>query len=131
MGIAVQVIGQFLHPPLALCTLEIAADPHIDQAVYHRVRGPLQVDAFGIDVVVYSWPPGYGHIDTSGVVEFDRTVIKINVLSGLFDGSELLTDNLEISRSYAAMLFTESFPRGVMVWTPPGVQARVSWILLL
>ena len=130
-GGLVTVIGQFLHPPIGLCSLELAADPHVDNAVYQRVRGPILVDAFGINVQVYDWPAGYGHIDTAGLVEFDRTVIKINVLHDLFDSSQLWTDNLETSRYTVTMMFAESFPRSVDVWTAPGVTARVSWLLLL
>lgn len=125
------VIQQFLHPPIGLCTLELAADPHSGRSVYQRPRGPLLVDAFGINVQIYSWPAGYGFDERGVALRFDRTMIILDILHDLLDGSQVFTDQLETNLSTATLMFNESFPRSCTLWTPPGVLARVYWVLLL
>jgi hypothetical protein len=131
MSNVVPIIGQFLHPPIGLCALELITDTHSDRVVYTRPRGPVQVDAFGIEVVVTSWPPGYGVDSSTGREIFDRTVIHLEVLHKLADGSTLFTDDVETRNGSLRLMFTESFPESVSVWTSPGVVASVRWILLL
>jgi hypothetical protein len=125
------VIQQFLHPPIGLCSLEEITTTHSGEAVYQRIRGPVNVDAFGINVLVTDWPAGYGFDERGVALRFDRTMIIIDVLHDLFDASQLFTDQVETNLGTTTLMFSESFPRSCTVWTPPGVTATVSWLLLL
>jgi hypothetical protein len=127
----VTVIGQFLHPPLGLCSLQLVTQTHRDRVVYTRVRGPLQVDAFGIHVVITDFPAGYGRRDvTAGPVEFDTRVMEIAALHTLLNAS-LYSDRLESRRGSNTLMFSEAAPQSVEVWTAPGLTASVYWVLLL
>lgn len=130
-GQNVGVIQQFLHPPIGLCSLEEANADHVDRVVYTRTRGPIDVDAFGIRVSIFSWPEGYGVDESTTALVFDRDVIRVNVLHGMLDGSSVFTDQLDTRRGSVTVMFTESFPKSVEVWTSPGIHAVVDWVLLL
>lgn len=130
-GTNVGIIQQFLHPPIGLCTLEEASADHVDRVVYTRPRGLVDVDAFGIRVSIFSWPAGYGVDESTTALVFDRDVIRVNVLHGLLDGSSVFTDQLDTRRGSVTLMFTESFPKSVEIWTSPGIHATVQWVLLL
>jgi hypothetical protein len=131
VSVVVSVIGQFLHPPVGIMRLERVTDTHQNKQVYTRPRGPVVVDAFGIRVGVTSWPAGFGVREvTAGPIEFDRRVVEVAAHHTLLNG-ELYTDRLETSRGIATLLFSESFPQSVEVWTAPGIIAGIDWLLVL
>lgn len=132
MGSTVSIIQQFLHPPVGLQTRElIAGGPFTGLQAFTRVRGPINVDAFGIRWLITSFPPGYGVTPAAGDNLFDRQVIEIAITHKLFDGSLVVTEQSGFRRAAGSFLFNESFPWIVDVELAPGVAADFWWLLVL
>jgi len=129
----VSIIQQFLHPPIGLCVQEaLPGNPYPDGIhALQRIRGPVNVDAFGLRWLIASSPPGYG-IDIGAAVNFfDRTILQIGVQHRLFDGTIVTTQQLDTRLAQGHVMFDESFPYVVDVQLPPGVTADFWWLLVL
>lgn len=134
MSNPVSIIQQFLHPPIGLCVLEpLPGNPYGPGGLVglQRIRGPVNVDAFGIRWLITSYPAGYG-VDVGAAVNFfDRTVLSIGVQHQLFSGTIIVTEQLDTRLAAGHLMFQESFPYIVDVQLAPGVEANFWWLLVL
>src|SRR5690242_17668138 len=111
MSTPVSIIQQFLHPPVGLTRLEaLPANPYSGLNGLQRIRGPVNVDAFGIRWLITAFPPGYGVTPAAGDNKFDRPVIDIAVRHQLLSGEVVTTSQMESIRAAGTMMFEESFP---------------------
>jgi hypothetical protein len=128
----VGVIQQFLHPPINLCTLEaIPGSPFTGLNALQRIRGPINVDAFGLSWLITSAPAGYGLNIGAAVNFYDRPVLQVGIFHKLFDGSLNVSQQEETSLVKGYIMFNESFPDVVDVLLQPFVEADFNWVLLL
>jgi hypothetical protein len=128
----VGVIQQFLHPPVGLCSLEaIAGGPYSGLNAFNRIRGPVNVDAFGIAWLITAAPDGYGLNIGASVNFYDRDVLSIGIVNRFFDASLNVTQTFDTSLVAGYVMFNESFPYVVDCLLQPFVEAEFSWVLLL
>jgi len=130
---ATGVIEQFLRPPLGLITLEhITGFPTFSDMHLQRVRGPINVDAYGIRVLVQFAPAGYGVVNTlAGTNLFDRTMWTVGVDTLLLDGLVIAEQLEERKEALGFVAFVSAFPYFVHIVPAPGVELDAWWMLRL
>jgi len=131
-GAQVSIIQQFLHPPVGLLVRElIPGGPFSGLNGFQRIRGPVNVDAFGIRWLILSAPAGYGVTPTAGQNLFDRTVMNLAVRHRLLDGEIVVTEETFERSATGQTLFGESFPYIIDMFGAPGVIYSAWWLLVL
>lgn len=132
MSTPVSIIQQFLHPPIGLLVLEaLPANPYSGLNGLQRIRGPINVDAFGIRWQIVGYPAGYGVTPRAGDNQFDRPVIEVAVQHQLLDSTLVVTEQSFFDRAAGHVLFNESFPYIIDVELAPGITADLFWLLAL
>lgn len=131
-GVSVPIIELFLHPPVGLLRRElIAGGPFTGLNGFQRIRGPLNVDAYGVRWLITSFPAGYGVTPSAGQNFFDRTVMNIAVRHQLLDGEIVVTDERFERSATGQLLFAESFPYIVDMFGAPGVSYNAWWLVII
>jgi len=129
---ATGVIQQFLRPPLGLTTIEFIPPGSFTAAVtLSRVRGPIQVDAYGIRVLVSSAPVGYGFVDEAAGRQYDRAMWSMGIFTENLSGQTQNTQPVSSKSALTYIFFEESFPHHINLEPSPGVVLDAWWILRL
>ena len=132
MSNPVSIIEQFLHPPISLCALEaLPGNPYSGLNGLQRIRGPVNVDAFGIRWLITAFPAGYGVSVGAAVNFFDRTILELGIQHRMLDGTIVVTQQEETRLVTGYSMFDAAFPYVVDVQLAPGVAANLWWILVL
>ena len=127
------VIQSALHPPLELCVLEAIAGGPYGSGIhaFQRVRGAVNVDAFGITWSTVTLPAGYGLNVGASSNYADRVILQIGEFGRLLDGSLHVIDQADYTRVQGIHLFHMFSPQVIDVQIAPYVTMNFSWVLFL
>lgn len=126
-------ISQFFDtPPDILTSLEaLPANPYSGPLQFvDRVRGPVGLDAFGIQWQVTLAPAGIGSTIYTQI-NYDRVVMELREVKSDIGGTLVFGRTLDVSEAEGRMFFS-TFPlTRLALWVYPGVEVQLHWILVL
>lgn len=132
MGILTTVINEFAHPPFGALTRELIGTLTSTGNVHHltRVRGPVNVDAFGIAWDVFSAPAGGGRTNRV-VTSYEDTFIQFGVRYTDLSGHDFYGELANIREDGRYFLWAQALPTAVDVWVFPNFAVTMYWLLAL
>lgn len=119
-------------PPTILTTMEaVIGNPFFAGRYFlDRVRGPIGLDAFGVQWSVTVTPPGMGSFIRTDI-QFDRDVLEIREVKSDLGGT-LVEGERHLTAAQAGRIFFSEFPiTRIAVWIYPGCEVNFEWILVL
>jgi hypothetical protein len=129
VGLPTGVIQQFLHPPVGLLTRELIAPALTGAGTLTRTRGPVGVDAFGIEISFFTIPAAFGRV-LGAVDRFENRIIQLTVQHTLVDGHLVDTEVFDVY-SEGIILFTESLPTSIAFDVTVGCTVIGHWLLVI
>jgi len=129
-GVSVGVIEQFLHPPLGAMTRELIVGPISGSGTLTRPRGPIAVDAFGIQASVFSAPAGWGFIDGDPNIYIHRYG-QFAVKHTLLDGGDVYSEITDLYYDGQLFVWQSALPTALHYYVEPGFVLTLRWLLAL
>jgi len=124
------VIQQFLHPPLGVMTTETIPGLYTGNGIQNRPRGPINIDAFGVQVNLAIVPAGLGY--TLGAVRvYEDRLCQLAVIHNLLNGTPVVSETFEIFTDGQICLWKEALPSELLFSILPGVYVSFAWLLAL
>lgn len=124
------VIEQFFHAPLSLCSRELVSGTSSGSGSLQRIRGPILVDAQGLQVSFITVPAGFGRYDGSPVVFTDR-ICQLSVVHRLVDTSEVYSETFDVRYDGQIVQWSVALPDRVDFWIIPEVTVQFRWLVVL
>lgn len=124
------VISEFAHPPWGQLHRELGSlvGPGPTTAVLKRIRGPINVDAFGMSWSLFTVPSGYGH--AVGVVDnYYDMLAQFGVLFTDLSGHDFYGQMIDVRQDGLYVLFDQQLPTQVDLWVAPGVVLQHYWLV--
>jgi len=124
------IITQLAHPPYGLLSRETAflLGPGVTQL--QRIRGPVNVDAFGIAFSFITIPAGFGRRNNIHV-DYENPIVIFAPLYTLFDGHDQYGDTVEVMHEGDLYYLGQLFPKRIDVWVAPGCTVQQYFVLAL
>jgi hypothetical protein len=122
----------FWVPPTILTTrVALPGNPYSGPLQFvDRVRGPVGVDAFGIDWEITITPAGIGtKIDTQ--VVFDRTILQLREVKPDLGGTLISGPPIDIDAIEGRHYFSEFPLTRVALFVYPFCEVNLYWVLVL
>jgi hypothetical protein len=126
------VINEFAHPPWGslsrelIATLTFAGNNHVLQ----RVRGPINVDAFGIAWSVTTAPAGAGR-QTRLVTNYEDAFMQLGVRYTDLGGHDFYGELFDQHVDGQYFLWNQPIPTAIDVWIFPNFAVTMYWLLAL
>lgn len=124
------VVEQFLHPPLSVMSRELVSGTSSGSGTLTRVRGPIQVDAFGIETTFVTVPAGFGLVDGDPRVYTER-IVQLAVEHTLIDSSSVYSQVQDVYFDGQLFLWDLALPAALHFYCAPGVTVQFRWLLAL
>jgi len=126
------IIGEFAHPPWGVIQRELIGTygPGPVTASLQRVRGPINVDAFGIAWSVFAVPAQAGR-RVRVVTEYEDNFMQYGVLYTDLTGHSFYGELADVSLDGQYVLFQQPLPTSVDIWIFPGFSVTLYWLLAL
>ncbi len=132
MPLPTGVISEFAHPPWGtlsrslIGTLTPAGNVHTLQ----RVRGPINVDAFGITWSVTTAPAAAGR-RTRVVTTFEDSFIQLGVRYTDLSGHDFYGQLFDVNQDGQYFMWDQPIPTAIDVWVFPNFAVTMYWLLAL
>jgi len=124
------IISALAHPPYRLLTRE--TEPALSTGLYtlQRIRGPVNVDAFGITFSFFTIPAAFGYADRVKR-SYEEPICSFAAEYMLLDGSFVLESETVIHHEGELYFFSGLFPNKVYVWVQVGCTVIPRFLLAL
>lgn len=128
----IQIPGLFTDPPEIITTREaLPGNPYSGPLQFiDRVRGPVGLDAYGIDWLVTIAPPGIGSTLYTDVV-FDRAMIQIREVGPDLGGTLISGPAIDLVELQGRHYFSQFPLTRLALWVLPFVEINLWWVLVL
>jgi hypothetical protein len=126
------VISEFAHPPWGVLTQELVGTFTSSGNVHTltRVRGPINVDAFGISWSVFTAPAAAGR-KTRVVTVYEDDFLWLGVRYTNLSGNDFYGQVLEVHEDGLYFLWDQPIPTSIDIWVFPNFAVTMSWLVAL
>jgi hypothetical protein len=119
-----------LHPPYGLCSLETGPTLTTGQYAVKRIRGPINVDCFGIVFHFITIPAPFGY--TLGIANrYEERIVQWALKFTDAFGHDSFTQPVDVFEEGIYQWFPEMFPTEIEVFVQVGCTVTVSFIVAL
>jgi len=124
------VITAVEHPPYGVLTREFAFNLTSGVTQVQRIRGPVNVDAFGLSFSFITVPAAFGYTQRIHK-DYEIPIVQVAPLYTLFDGHGLYGPIQELTHEGDIVYLDQLFPTRVDVWVQVGCLVAQYWIVAL
>ena len=124
------IITQLAHPPYGVLTRETG--PTLTTGLYQlqRIRGPVNVDAFGVSFSFFTIPAAFGHTDRTDR-DYELPIAEWSAAYTMLDGHVVTSPPQVVRHEGDLYWFDQLLPLHVNVWVQVGCAVTVFWLLAL
>jgi len=124
------VIQLFSHPPFGVITRETGPTLTSGQYAVTRVRGPAQVDAFGVSFSFLSVPTAFGWRE--GIMKnYDDKICEWSARFTDLAGHDFNQPPVEVHQEGLYYFFGDLFPTAIDIWVQVDCTVLVYFLLAL
>lgn len=128
MPLPTGVIDLAAHPPFGILSREVAASIDHTSTNIKRIRGPVNVDAFGISFSFFTIPAAFG--SALGVVqEYEQRVLQFAPLYTDLSGHTFHSGVTDVYQEGLYYYFADLFPTQIDVYVTVGCVVIPSWLV--
>lgn len=126
------VISEFAHPPWGVLSRSLIGTigPGPTLQTLQRIRGPINVDAFGIAWSVFTAPAAAGR-RTRVVTQYEDTFLQIGVRYTDLGGHDFFGEVIDVNEDGKYFLWAQPIPTAIDCWVFPGFSVTMFWLLAL
>jgi len=124
------VITAVEHPPYGVLTREFAFNLTAGVTQVQRIRGPINVDAFGLSFSFITIPAAFG--STQAIhKDYEPPIVEIAPVYTLFDGHTVYGPSQVLHHDGDLLFLDQLFPTRVDVWVQVGCLVSQFWLVAL
>ncbi|SRR5712691_3662981 len=124
------VVGLLAHPPYGVLTRETGFTLTSGVTQIQRIRGPVNVDAFGLSFSFFTIPAAFGRT-TRIHTDFELPIVEVAPLYTLFDGHTFYGPTQVLTHEGDLIFLDQLFPTRIDVWVQVGCVVTQFWLVAL
>jgi len=124
------VIGVLEHPPYGVLQREFAFNLTAGVTQVQRIRGPINVDAFGLSFSFITIPAKFGFTQQVHK-DYEVPIVEMAPLYTMFDGHTVYGPTVTLTHEGDLIFLDQLFPTRVDVWVQVGCLVSQYWLVAL
>jgi len=124
------IITSLEHPPYGVLSREFAFNLTAGVTQVQRIRGPVNVDAFGLSFSFVTIPAAFGFTQQIHK-DYEEPIVEVAPLYTLFDGHTFYGPTQVLHHEGDMLFLDQLFPTRVDVWVQVGCVVAQYWLVAL
>jgi len=124
------VIGILEHPPYGVLSRETGFTLTAGVTQIQRIRGPVNVDAFGLSFSFVTIPAKFGRTQQVHL-DYELPIVEFAPLYTMFDGHQVYGPSQVLTHEGDLLFLDQLFPTRIDVWVQVGCAVTQFWLVAL